>query len=165
MNKFNIRAATLEDADEIARIYNHYIDNSVSTFEEERVTAAIMRLRMAELLEPTRPWLVAEEAGLVLGYAYAGTWKGRSAYRYTVETTVYLDHQCPGRGIGRALYTQLLTQLRAAGMHMAIGCISLPNAASVGLHESLGFQLVGTFSQVGFKHDRWVDIGYWQLEL
>jgi phosphinothricin acetyltransferase len=153
------------DAEAIARIYDYYVENTVVTFEETPVSAEAMAARVAEVQSQALPWLVAEVANRVVGYAYAGNWKGRSAYRYSVETTVYLEHGYRGRGIGRTLYAALPPILRAGGMHVAIGGVALPNEASVALHESLGFQHVGTFRQVGFKHGRWVDVAYWQLAL
>lgn len=160
-----IRSATPEDAAAIAPIYNPYVADTCITFETAPVSAAEMRTRIGETLEAGLPWLVAAEAGAVRGYAYASRWKGRCAYRYSVETTVYLDQACTGRGIGRTLYSALLGQLRADGMRTAIGGIALPNPASVALHERLGFRNVARFREVGFKQDRWIDVGYWQLML
>lgn len=111
------------------------------------------------------PWLVAELSGEVLGFAYASRWKGRCAYRYSVETTIYLAPDRTGSGVGTQLYTALLDKVRAASMHVAIGGISLPNEISVKLHEKLGFRKVGHFEQVGYKFDQWIDVGYWQLTL
>lgn len=161
----SVRAALATDADAIARIYNYYVENTVITFEEEPVAPEIMAIRMADIRAANLPWLVAELAGAVAGYAYASKWKVRSAYRYSVETTIYLEPGREGRGIGRRLYTELLSLLRVRGIHVAIGGAALPNDASVALHEKLGFERVATFRQVGFKHDRWVDVAYWQLVL
>jgi L-amino acid N-acyltransferase YncA len=161
----SIRSASRKDAEAIARIYNYYVENTIITFEEESVPAQAMATRIAEVQGLSLPWLVAEVESKVMGYAYAGKWKARSAYRYAVETTVYLEHGQQGRGIGSALYAALLPILRGQGMHVAIGGAALPNDASVALHEKLGFEPVGTFRQVGFKHDRWVDVAYWQLVL
>jgi L-amino acid N-acyltransferase YncA len=160
-----VRSASQGDAEAIARIYNYYIQNTVITFEEEPVSAGAMAARVAEVQGLSLPWLVAEVENEGVGYAYASKWKVRSAYRYSVETTIYLEHGCEGRGIGMALYSALLPILRARGIHVAIGGAALPNEASVALHEKLGFERVATFRQVGFKHDRWVDVAYWQLVL
>jgi phosphinothricin acetyltransferase len=149
----------------MARIYNYYVVNTVITFEEEPVTAQTMAARVAEAQEASLPWLVAEIGGSVVGYAYASKWKGRCSYRYSVETTIYLEHGHEGRGIGRKLYSALLLDLRARGMHVVIGGAALPNDASIALHEKLGFERVATFCQVGFKHGRWIDVAYWQLVL
>lgn len=158
-----MRAASAADADQIARIYNYYIENTVITFEETAVTAAEMSARMAEVQTAALPWLVAEADGSVVGYSYATRWKARSAYRHSVETTIYLKNGSNGRGIGKTLYSALLEILRQQGVHAVMGGAALPNAASVALHESLGFERVATFRQVGFKHDQWVDVAYWQL--
>ena len=160
-----VRSASPVDAEAIARIYNYYVENTVITFEEEPVRVDAMAARVAEIQALSLPWLVAEIDSKVLGYAYAGKWKVRSAYRHSVETTIYLEHGHEGRGIGKTLYAALLPLLRARGIHVAIGGAALPNAASVALHEALGFEHVATFREVGFKHGRWVDVAYWQLVL
>lgn len=160
-----MRSASAADADALARIYNYYIENTVITFEEEPVSPKSMAARVAEIESLSLPWLVAEVGGKVVGYAYANKWKVRSAYRHSVETTIYLEHGHQGRGVGKTLYAALLPPLRARGIHAVIGGAALPNEASVALHEKLGFDHVGTFREVGFKHGRWVDVGYWQLVL
>jgi phosphinothricin acetyltransferase len=111
------------------------------------------------------PRLVCEHDGAVAGYAYASPWKTRSAYRFAVETSIYLADGQVGRGMGRRLYGALLDELRGRGLFVAIGGISLPNAASVALHERLGFVKIGHFPAVGWKLGRWIDVGYWQLQL
>lgn len=160
-----VRSALPTDADAIARIYNYYIHNTVITFEEETVSPQAMAVRIADVQNASLPWLVAECDDIVVGYAYANRWKVRSAYRHSVETTIYLEHGREGRGIGKQLYSKLLTQLRSRGIHVAIGGAALPNEASATLHEKLGFERVATFRQVGFKHGRWIDVAYWQLVL
>ena len=102
---------------------------------------------------------------MVVGYVSAAKWKGRSAYRFSVESTIYLDHRSTGQGIGTKLYGQLFSILRSRSIHVVIGGIALPNAASVALHERLGFTKVAHFAEVGFKFGRWVDVGYWQVTL
>ncbi len=161
----SIRAATAADAAAVARIYNHYVDGSCVTFETAAVDAPAMAARMAERAEASLPWLVAVAPDGVAGYACASPWKSRSAYRHSVETSVYLDPDCTGRGVGRRLYGTLIDAVRTRGMHVAIGGIALPNAASVALHERLGFRKVAHFEQVGYKLGRWIDVGYWQLLL
>lgn len=160
-----VRSALATDAEVIARIYNYYIHNTVITFEEEPVSAQAMAVRIADIQSASLPWLVAELGGAPVGYAYASKWKARSAYRHSVETTIYLEHGRGGRGIGKRLYSELLSLLRARGIHVAIGGAALPNEASVALHEKLGFERVATFREVGFKHNRWIDVAYWQLVL
>jgi phosphinothricin acetyltransferase len=159
-----IRAASAADAARLADIYNHYVRETVVTFEEEPVTAAEMARRIAEVVARW-PWLVAERDGQVVGYAYATPWRTRSAYRHSVECTVYLDAAVLGRGDGSRLYAALLPELRAGGAHLAIGGIALPNARSVALHEKCGFRQVAQFHEVGWKFGRWIDVGYWELRL
>ena len=159
-----IRPATTADAAALAAIYNHYILHTIVTFEEEAITAADMAGRVAEITA-SHPWLVWAEGGKILGYAYAGKWKSRCAYRYAVESTVYLDHEATGRGLGTRLYAALIGELRQAKLHCVIGGVALPNAGSVALHEKLGFTKVAHFKEVGWKQDRWIDVGYWELIL
>jgi L-amino acid N-acyltransferase YncA len=157
-----VRPATAGDADAIARIYNHYITNTIVTFEEDRVDAADIAGRVAEVQAAGLPWLVAEDHGVILGYAYASKWKKRPGYRYSVESTVYLDPSATGRGTGRALYQRLMDGLSELPIHLVIGGIALPNEASVALHERMGFEKVAHFREVGLKFGKWIDVGYWQ---
>lgn len=161
----NIREALESDGEAIAAIYNPYIVGSVITFETIAVSGEEMASRIRETMDLGLPYLVATEDDRVVGYAYASKWKGRCAYARSVETSVYLDAAFHGRGIGRQLYVALLDALRELNMHAVIGGIALPNDASIGLHESLGFRKVAQFEQVGFKFDRYVDVGYWQTIL
>jgi phosphinothricin acetyltransferase len=161
----HLRDATPEDAGAIAAIYSHYVATTWITFEETPVSAEEMAGRMAEVGAASLPWLVAECEGRVVGYAYATKWKGRCAYRHSVESTVYLDATVTGRGIGKQLMHALLERLRAASKHTVIAGIALPNAASVALHEGLGMRRVATFAEVGFKFGRWIDVAYWQTFL
>lgn len=161
----NIREASAEDAEPIASIYNHFVLTTSISFEEAEVPAIEMAGRIADVRSAGLPWLVAEVDGAIAGYAYATKWRVRNAYRFSVETTVYLSPQHAGQGIGTALYQALLTRLRDGGYHLAIGGIALPNAASVALHEKLGFDKVAHFREVGFKFERWTDVGYWELRL
>lgn len=160
-----IRPADPNDAAAVAAIYNHYVATTCITFETDPVSPADMAGRIGEVCEVGLPWLVAIDAGAVAGYAYASKWKGRCAYRHSAESTVYLEQGCRGRGIGKALYVALIDALRVRGMKTLIGGIALPNDASIGLHERLGFEKAAHFRQVGFKQDRWIDVGYWQLLL
>ena len=165
LERTSIRAATAADGLVLARIYNHYITNTIVTFEEAPLSADDMAARVTETNAANLPWLVAEEPSGVVGYAYASRWKGRCAYRYSVEVTVYLDETAVGQGRGTLLYTALFNALRRSGCHVAIGGIALPNAASVALHEKFSMQKVAHFSEVGFKFGCWVDVGYWQLTM
>lgn len=163
--EISIRPVRESDASDIVGIYNPYVQGTCITFETEPVHAHEMAHRIEETLESSLPWLVAEDSGRVVGYAYASRWKGRCAYRYSVESSVYLDPAHIGRGLGLRLYASLIDAIRACSMHAVIGGIALPNAPSVNLHERLGFKKVAHFEQVGYKQDRWVDVGYWQLLL
>ncbi|MBI3288213.1 MAG: N-acetyltransferase [Elusimicrobia bacterium] len=161
----DIRAARPQDAEALARVYNHYIEKTIVTFEESPVTAADMRARLAEIQGHSLPWLVAESGGALLGYAYGAKWKGRCSYRFSTESTIYLAQDAVGRGVGSSLYAALLAELRARKLHVVIGGVALPNDASIRLHEKLGFQKAAHFKEVGFKFGRWIDVGYWQLTL
>jgi len=160
-----LRPVDVSDSPDLARIYTHYVEGSWITFETDPVSAEAMVERVQGTMNSGLPWLVAVQAGRVSGYALATPWKGRCAYRFSVETSIYLDPEFTGMGIGTSLYTALLDELRSASMRTAIGGIALPNEASIRLHERLGFEKVAHFREVGFKLDRWVDVGYWQLKL
>lgn len=159
-----IRPATAADASRIAGIYNHHIRETVVTFEEQPVADAEMARRITETTAEY-PWFVSEVDGSVAGYACASSWKRRSAYRYAVESTIYLAPDFHRRGLGFELYSALITEMRSRGFHCAIGGVSLPNPASVALHEKLGYKHIGKFREVGWKFGKWVDVGYWQLVL
>lgn len=160
-----IRPATASDASAICAIYNHYVRTTTISFEEEDVDAPVMAQRIADVLDADLPWLVVDVDGTIAGYAYATKWRVRSAYRYSVESSIYMDAAFAGRGLGRRLYGALLDDLRARGRHLVIGGIAQPNPASVALHECLGYRKVAHFSEVGLKFGRWVDVGYWELKL
>ena len=160
-----IRAADPSDASIIASIYNHYVAETIVTFDEQPVTVAEMARRVEEVQAASLPWLVAEQENRVVGYAYAAPWKRRAAYRFSVEITVYLDPNHLGRGFGTSLYTELFAILRNSQAHAVIGGIALPNDVSVALHEKFGMHRVAVFEEVGFKFNRWIDVGYWQCTL
>ena len=160
-----IRTVTPLDAPQIAEIYQHYVLNTVISFETEPVSPAGMSTRITDVLAQGLPWLVIEDAGRICGYAYASKWRPRPAYRHSLETTVYLAKEQVGRGFGRAIYTRLLAELAQGGCHTALGVIALPNQSSITLHEKLGFKKTAHFQEVGRKFDRWVDVGFWQLML
>jgi len=157
-----IRLATTVDGSAIATIYNHYVVNTIATFEEEAVSIGDMGQRITDTLAAELPWLVWVENNRILGYTYASKWKSRCAYRYAVESTVYLEKSAAGRGLGTQLYTTLIGELRQKNFHSVIGGIALPNNASVTLHEKLGFQKVAQFREVGWKFQQWIDVGYWE---
>jgi phosphinothricin acetyltransferase len=161
-----VRAAGPEDAEAVATIYNHYVTQTVVTFEEEVVSPSEISRRIGEVHADSLPWLVAERRdGLVVGYAYATRWRPRRGYRFSAEVTVYVHPDHGARGIGSALYSQLLSEVRDRGIHAAIGGIALPNDASIRLHEKFDFKKVAHFEAVGFKFNRWIDVGYWQRVL
>jgi L-amino acid N-acyltransferase YncA len=160
-----IRPAVMSDTEAIARIYNYYILNTIVTFEEQAVSALEMAERLKAVEAASFPWLVSERANQVVGYAYAGKWHGRSAYRYSAECTVYVDPAARRQGIGTALYNALFALLRNKPIHAVIGGIALPNEASIALHEKFGLKKVAHFKEVGFKFNRWIDVGFWQVVL
>ncbi len=161
-----IRAATADDAAAIASIYAPYVTGTVVSFETEAPDAAEIARRMGEG-DGHYPWFAAcdPETGAVLGYAYACAFRTRPAYRFSVETTVYVADGAHGRGIGTQLYRTLLPVLEAQGYAQAIAAITLPNQASVTLHERAGFHQVGTYERVGFKFREWRSVGLWQRAL
>lgn len=160
-----IRMAMPDDTHRIADIYNYYVLNTVATFEEVAVQPVEMAARITAIETLGLPWLVAEVDGTILGYAYATGWKSRPAYRHSVEVAAYVDHQATGLGLGTALYVELFEALRLLPVHSVVACLSLPNLPSVMLHEKFGMTKTGHFTEVGYKFDMWIDIGYWQINL
>ncbi|MFZ1291549.1 MAG: N-acetyltransferase family protein [Melioribacteraceae bacterium] len=152
------------DVQEILNIYNYYIKNTIITFEEVEISLEVMKSRVNQIAEKF-PYLVYKENNVVLGFAYISPWKERSAYRYSVESTIYLNNNCVRKGIGTKLYSELINQVKKSELHSVIGGISLPNDASIKLHEKLGFNYLGKFSEVGYKFNNWIDVGYWKLIL
>ncbi len=160
--QIHVRVASVDDAPAIAAVYNYYVTETTVTFEEEPVSAAAMHQRMQAVWASSLPWWVAERDGEIAGYAYAGKWKGRSAYRFSTEVSIYVNPAHVRHDIGTEFYSRLLPTLKSLGMHVAIGVIALPNAASVSLHEKFGFVKAGHLKQVGFKFQQWIDVGFWQ---
>ena len=160
-----IRPASEEDADAIARIYAPYVEETWISFEDRAPNAAEMRARMRDGMGE-HPWLVAaDEGGGVLGYAYASKHRARAAYRWSADVSVYVDRAQHRQGIGARLYKRLLEILRRQHFRACYAGIALPNAASVGLHERMGFAHVGIYRDVGFKLGAWRDVGWWALTL
>ena len=157
-----IRSIRLADAEGICAIYNYYILNSIATFEKQPLTVEEMQERIKSIHE-RYPWIVYEEAGEILGYAYANQWRERVAYKQTVESTVYLLPGKQKKGIGSKLYQALIEILETEGFHAIIGGISIPNPDSIALHEKLGFEKIAHFKEVGYKFEQWIDVGYWEL--
>ena len=160
-----IRLADAADAAAIAAIYRPYVEETRISFEEVAPDAGEMERRIRGDMRGYHPWFVAEEHGRLLGFASSSPFRARHAYRWTVETGIYLSPGAVGRGLGRQLLSRLVDTLEAQGYVAAIGAIALPNEASVALHERLGFTHNGTYQQVGFKMGEWLDVGLWQREL
>jgi phosphinothricin acetyltransferase len=160
-----IRIAARRDAAAIAAIYRPYVEDSRISFEEVAPDANQMERRIAGDPPGMHPWFVADDDGRVIGYAASSPFRTRPAYRWTVETGIYLAPEACGRGIGRALLSTLINTLERQGYVAAIGAIALPNPASIALHEKLGFTCSGVYRNVGFKFGEWIDVGLWQKEL
>lgn len=152
------------DAGACAAIYEPYVRGTVISFEDRPPDRDEMARRITRI-SSRLPWLVAEEDGTVTGYAYASPHRDRAAYRWAVDVAVYVAADHHRRGIARALYERLFDLLGAQGIRMACAGVTLPNPASVGLHEALGFQPVGVYRRIGWKHGAWHDVGWWQREL
>jgi len=164
MDKQAIRIATARDAAAIAGIYSHYVEETAISFELEPPGVDEILKRMARITAAF-PWLVYEQDGEVLGYSYASPHHERAAYCWSADGAVYVKQGSIRRGVGRALYGTLIAILRLQGFHSIFGGITLPNAASVGLHESCGFRPVGVYKEAGFKLGAWYDVGWWGLRL
>jgi phosphinothricin acetyltransferase len=159
-----IRLARADDAVPVAAIYAPFVTATATSFEYSPPDAAEMASRIASTLAYA-PYLVQETAGDVFGFAYASKHRERAAYQWSVDVSVYIHERARRRGVGRALYTSLFALLRLQGFYTAHAGITLPNPASVGLHEALGFRPVGVYRSVGFKRGGWHDVGWWQLPL
>ena len=158
-----LRIASPADAAAIADVYNWYVANTAITFEVDPVPPEEMARRIETVLA-AHEWLVLERGGELLGYAYAGRYHARAAYGWTAESTIYLRHGLEGQGLGTRLYAELVRRIFARGYRSLIGGIALPNEPSVRLHERLGFEKVSHLRRIGFKLERWIDVGHWQLE-
>ena len=159
-----LRPALPGDAGAIASLYAPHVLAGVASFEEQAPDAAAMATRM-EGSGGLYPWIVAAEGSDVVGYAYATRFRDRDAWRWTVETSVYLAEGAQRRGVGRLLYEALVVTLRRQGFTQAIGAIALPNPGSIALHEAVGFRRAGVLRAAGYKHGQWIDVGYWQRQL
>jgi phosphinothricin acetyltransferase len=158
----DIRPVKFVDAEQITVIYNFYVLNTHHTFETEPVTSKEMQKRIGEIIS-NYPYLVVEENGEILAYAYAAQYKSRIAYKSSFEISIYVKNGVRGKGIGTKLYERLFEQLEKNDVHAIIAGIALPNHASVRLHEKFGFEKVAHFREVGFKFYKWIDVGYWEL--
>jgi phosphinothricin acetyltransferase len=160
----HVRPATAADAEACAAIYAPYVTDTAITFETDVPDADEMAARIAAASE-RHAWLVLEDEGRVIGYAYGGPYKARAAYRWSCEVSVYVERGRRRTGAGRALYAALLARLAERGFRMAVGGMTLPNDASVGLHRAMGFEPVGTYRRIGYKHGAWHDVAWAQRAL
>lgn len=156
-----IREVKLSDAKAIVDIYNYYILNINITFEEKQLTVDDMEERIIEKTAK-HPWIVYERNGQVIGYAYLSGWHSRSAYRYSNEASIYLDRNEKGHGIGKELFSKLLEISKGYGVHTIVSGITIPNKESISLHEKFGFKKIAEFEEIGFKNNKWLNVGYWQ---
>lgn len=161
-----LRPAVREDMAAVQAIYSHYVTRTTISFEEVAPTVAEMEARLAATQARNMPWLVAEEAGEIVGYTYAGPWRSRSAYRYTVEDSIYVAPFLHGRGVGRALLQALVTECTRLGYRRMVAMVGdSANQSSIALHRSLGFVQEGVLRGVGLKFDRWIDLVIMQRAL
>lgn len=160
-----IRNVTVADAKRIAEIYNYYIKDTIITFEYDFVSEEEMMRRIEKINKKGFPFIVYEANGNVEGYAYVSNWRERIAYDITLETSVYLDKNTHGKGLGSILYQELIDRSRAIGIHSLIGVVSLPNPESQKLHKKFNFDLVGCFKESGIKFGKLIDVEFWQLIL
>lgn len=156
-----IRPATLADAPAAARIYNHYILNTVSTFETEPLDNRSMEARITAIV-PQFPFLVLEQDSDILGYCYAAAYKQRAAFFRSCELSIYMQHEHTGRGYGAELYRELLHRLPDYDLHSGVAGISLPNPPSEALHLAMGFRHIGVMREIGFKFGHYIDVAYYQ---
>ena len=159
-----IRKVQIEDAKQLLDIYNYYVENSIITFDIEPLSLEGFTEKIMGINE-VYPFLIYEEDEEILGYAYGSRWRPKPAYKYTVESTVYVKHGVHGKQIGTKLYIELLSLLKQQKFHLVLGALTLPNEASIKLHEKIGFKQVAHFSEVGLKFNTWHDVGFWQLKL
>jgi phosphinothricin acetyltransferase len=157
-NTYSLRPATEADMPGVTRIYGEHVTHGLASFEETPPSFEDMVARFRVLKRQSFPYIVAERNNAIVGYSYAGPYRTRSAYRFTIENSVYVDRQATGEGIGRALLSQLICECEKGSWRQMIAIIgNSGNQASIALHESLGFRLVGILREVGFKHEQWVD--------
>jgi len=164
MNSLVIRNVCLDDVEAILKIYSPYIETSATSFEEKIPSINSFSKRVKDISSKF-PYIIAKYDGVTVGYAYATALRSRSAYRWSVETTVYVSKNHHRKGVGRELYKNLFEILRKQNFKNAFAAISLPNQGSRNLHMRMGFEKIGVYKNVGFKLDQWWDVEWWQLEL
>jgi phosphinothricin acetyltransferase len=157
-----IRSVHTADASAICGIYNYHVVNTAVSFEEAPVSVEEMKSRI-QTVTAQYPWFVWEETGEILAYAYINAWRDRAAYRYAAELSIYVKHGWEGRGLGRKLMTCLLGSVKKTNIRILVSGITIPNDASIALHEKLGFQKVAHFKEIGYKLETWLDVGFWEL--
>jgi L-amino acid N-acyltransferase YncA len=159
-----IRNVHINDAKQLLDIYNYYVINTVVTFDLEALTLEMFKDKITTITSDY-PFIVYEENNEILGYAYGSKFRPKSAYNHTIESTVYLKHGEQGKQIGSKLYSELLRLLKLQQAHVVLGVLTLPNDASVKLHEKFGFKQVAHLKEVGLKFGNWQDVGFWQLTM
>ncbi|MBC3757794.1 N-acetyltransferase [Hyunsoonleella sp. SJ7] len=159
-----IRPLQIDDAKVLLDIYNYYVLHSTATFDIEPLTIAVFKEKINRI-NADYPFIVYEENNEILGYAYGSRFRPKPAYDYVVESTVYVKHDCHGKQIGTKLYSELLKLLRQMNLHTVLGVLTVPNDASIKLHEKFGFRQVAELQEVGMKFGEWQNIGIWQLKL
>jgi L-amino acid N-acyltransferase YncA len=158
----NIRNVEIEDSAQITEIYDYYIQKTHHTFETDPLSVEETEARIRKVIEDF-PFLVAEEDGEILGYAFASQFKLLQAYEHTAEVWIYVKNEAKQKGVGTRLYMELFDKLSEINIHVMVAAIALPNDASIRFHERLGFTKVAHFKEIGYKIGRWIDVGYWQL--
>ena len=159
-----IRSVHISDAKALLDIYNYYVVNTVATFDIEPLTIKMFKDKL-NTINAEYPFIVFEEDNDILGYAYGSKFRPKLAYNHTVESTVYVKHIAHGKQIGTRLYSELLNQLKKTDTHSVLGVLTIPNDASIKLHEKFGFEQVAHLKSVGLKFGKWQDVGIWQLNL
>ena len=159
-----IRDLHINDAQELLSIYNYYVLNTTVTFDIEPLSIDAFLAKL-KLISADYPFIVFEENNEILGYAYGSKFRPKPAYNYVVESTVYVKHTAHGKQIGTKLYAELLKQLKETNLHTVLGVLTIPNDASIKLHEKFGFEQVANLKEVGFKFGEWQHVGIWQLKL
>ncbi|MCF7569296.1 N-acetyltransferase family protein [Sabulilitoribacter arenilitoris] len=159
-----IRPVHIEDAQSLLNIYNYYVINTAVTFDIEPITLKTF-IKKLNVLKKDYPFIVFEENNTILGYAYGSRFRPKPAYDYVVESTVYVKYDTHGRQIGTQLYAELLKLLKKENFHTVLGVLTIPNDASIKLHERFGFKQVANLKEVGLKFGKWLDVGIWQLKL
>ena len=161
----NIRNITLDDASAVCRIYNHYIENTVVTFETSPVTEEEIQKRICDVVESDCPWYIGEINGEIIGYVYLHNFHPREAFFKTKEVAIYLHKDYSGKGLGSVLLESLLNKINPKKIHVLMAGITIPNEKSIKMHEKFGFKQISYMKEVGWKFDQWRDVGYWQLTL